>query len=102
MSWYISFNKLTIDELTNLEASDQELQNGLGREPFERSVAAICELAESGVLGDPTKIRFSGSLAGHANKDHSALPGWTQDSISLSIAQAREPSALDKAANENS
>lgn len=102
MSWHVGFTKLTIDELTNLEVSDQELQNGLAREPFERAVAALCELAESGILGDPTAVRFSGSLAGHANKDHSALPGWTPDTVYLSISQVREPSAQDKAANENS
>lgn len=99
MSWSVSFSAKTIDELTNLEASDVNLQGGLAREPFERSVAALCELVESGVLGDPEGLTFSGSLSGHANENHSALPGWSPDCVSIHVSQVRPTSDLDKAAN---
>lgn len=99
MSWSVSFSNKSIDEVTNLDVEDSQLQNGLAREPFDRCVAALCELVESGVLGDPSGLTFSGSLGGHANENHRALPGWSPDSVFMSISQVRELSDLDKAAN---
>jgi hypothetical protein len=100
MSWSVSFTGLTIDQLTNLEVADSQLQNGLAREPFDRAVAALCELVEAGVLGDPEDLTFSGSLSGHANENHVSPGGWSPDSISMHVSQVKPQSAEDKAANQ--
>lgn len=99
MSWSVLFSNLTLDELDNLEVDDSRLQNGLARNAFAESRDALVELVQTGILGSPTKARFSGFLTGHANENNNALPGWSPDCVSLSISQTREPSALDRAAN---
>lgn len=98
MSWFESFIGLTYDELDNLEPKDTHTD----KKQFEAALGAAIELADSGCLGDPKKIKFSGSFSGHANEDHQPPPGWSPDAVGVSLAQAREPSKLDKAANAGS
>lgn len=99
MSWYVSFSNLTLDELDNLKATDEQLQNGLARNAFEESRDVIVELAQTGIVGSPSKLRFSGHMSGHANDQNEPLPGWTPDFVNLNLSQVRDPSKFDKAAN---
>jgi hypothetical protein len=95
MSWSQTFGPLTLEELDELKPNETVRS----RNQFEEALHAAVHIAESGVLGDPKKIRFSGSLFGHENENHVPPPGWSPDSVGISISQAREPSELDKAAN---
>lgn len=95
MSWSETFSNLTYNELDDLEPKNEQTD----KNQFQAALSALIEIADSGSLGDPAKIKFSGSLSGHVNENHVPLPGWSPDSISLYMTQVREPSALDKAAN---
>lgn len=95
MSWSESFGPCTLEELENLEP-----KNKVSQEQFTAAKAAVVELARSGCVG--TDVRFVGALNGHENEDHKPLPGWTNDCVYISLSQAREPSAQDRAANEGS
>lgn len=98
MSWSIQFSNKTVRELEDLDVDDSRLQNGLGRKPFAEAKETLLVLVHSGVLGD-YHGHFSGSLSGHANENHEPLPGWSPDTVSITVSRVREPSALDKAAN---
>lgn len=95
MSWSESFSNLTYDEVDALKPKNANTDPG----QFEACLGALVELIDTGCIGDRSKIKFSGSLVGHANENHNPLPGWSPDFVNISLSQVREPSALDKAAN---
>lgn len=99
MTWSVAFSNKTVRELDDLEVDDSQLQNGLGRKPFAEAKEALVVLVHSGVLGETSGGHFSGHLAGHANENHEPLPGWSPDTVTISVSRVREPSKLDEAAN---
>jgi hypothetical protein len=55
-----------------------------------RPTAAAKSLVESGALGDDTR-EFTVALSGHSNPGHAPVPGYANDSIYVSVAQAAAP-----------
>lgn len=55
-------------------------------EQFAAARAAVKELVGSGAFGDGSK-EFSVQLSGHANPGHEPLEGWSNDCVSVHVAQ---------------
>lgn len=58
------------------------------REQIEEAVKAATWLVSSGALGSD---HVHATLTGHANPEHKPVPGWSNDSVTISVSYLPAP-----------
>lgn len=95
MSWGKTICNISLDEVDDIELEESTIVNasacgtlGETKEQFAKAKAAVKQLIQSGVVGNPSTKRFNVSFGGHSNANQEPNRSWANPTISISISQA--------------
>jgi hypothetical protein len=88
MSWSASFKVDEHGEVVDESVNESNVDLPHHQDQYEAALNCVWDVLRTGALGRGKG--FQVNLSGHGNEGHVPAPGWSNDSLSLTIYQLSE------------